>query len=186
MQLADTQTVGHAVTSIYVQHILDGTTLIGLTAFGYIVNLQPVATTTFSEEHHGVMHGGRINLLYEVVITRSCSFYTDSATILCLELSQWNTLYISQMRDGYDDLVVSIEVLGIELFCAGKNLCTTLVAKLILNLDEFVLHYLTAKLVIGKNLVVVLDLLHQLVVFCMQFLLIQTCKLSQTHIYDGL
>ena len=61
LQLAYQQTCLHLVTRFYLKHVLYGTSLVLLCSFGYIINLQPIATTTVSKEHHGVVHGAGVS-----------------------------------------------------------------------------------------------------------------------------
>ena len=125
-------------------------------------------------------------MLYEVVVTGCTSLHTDTATSLCLEFGQRSTLDVTHVTQRNDNLIIGIEVLCIEFFCAGHNLSLTFVSELILHFFQFVLDYLAAEFIVSKNLIVVLYLLLQLVIFCMQFFLLQTCELAQAHINNGL
>ena len=68
----------------------------------------------------------------------------------------------------------------------GDNLCTTLVAILLLHLLELVLHDLLAALRIVENLLQVGNELHQVVELLVELVDTQTSELRETHIDDGL
>ena len=68
----------------------------------------------------------------------------------------------------------------------GDNLCAALVAILLLDFQQVVLHDLLATLRVVENLLQVGNQLHQVVILLVQLLDAQTCKLRQTHIDNSL
>ena len=87
------------------------------------------------------------------------------------------------MRDCDDHLVIGIEILWVEVArCAVVNLTTTLITVLILNLIKFVLDDLLTELLVGKDSIIVLNLAHELLVLGMQLVLLDSGKLSKTHL----
>ena len=103
-----------------------------------------------------------------------------------MELVQRRTLDIAHMADGNHHRIIGIEVLCVELVVEGDNLCTTLVAILLLHLQQVLLHHLLTALGIVENLLQVGDELHQFVVLLVQLLDTQAGELCQTHIDDSL
>ena len=90
------------------------------------------------------------------------------------------------MRDGDDNRIIGIEVFGIELVVEWDNLCTTLVAILLLNLEQILLHNLLTTLGVIENLLQLGNELLQVVELLVELINTQTCELSQTHINDSL
>ena len=185
-QLADAEACLHLVVGLKLQHVLDGTSLVALAPLGKFVYLQPVAAALLREEHHRVVHGTDIHALDEVAIARAAALSSYSTTALGTELSQRGALDVAQMTQGNYHLVIGIEILGIELLGTGHDDAEAGSVKLLLDLNELILHDLAAQFIVGKDFVVVLDFLQQLVVFVAQVLLAQTRELSQAHINDGL
>ena len=68
----------------------------------------------------------------------------------------------------------------------GDDLRATLVAILLLHLDQILLHHLLAALRIVEDLLQVGDELLQIVVLLVELLYAQACELRETHIDDGL
>ena len=81
------------------------------------------------------------------------------------------------MADGDDHWIVGIEVLGIELVVEGDDLRTTLVAILLLHLEQVVLHHFLTALGIVENLLQVGNELLQIVELLVELLDAQTCEL---------
>ena len=157
-----------------------------LVAVGNVIDFEPVAASAVGEEEHRVVHRGGIDLLDEVVVARRACFDADAAAALCLELGQRNTLDVTHVRHSDDHFVVGIEVFGVELFCAGQDFGSAHIAVLSLYLEQIVLHHLAAELVVREDLVVVFDFLHQVVELSVEFLLIEACELTESHLHDGL
>ena len=103
-----------------------------------------------------------------------------------MEIAGRSALDVTHVRDGDDNGIVGIEVLGIELVVEWDNLGTTLVAILLLNLEQILLHNLLTTLWVVKNLLQLGDELLQVVELLMQLVYTQTCELSQTHVDDSL
>ena len=125
-------------------------------------------------------------MLNEVVVACSGTLRTDAAASLCTELCQRSTLDVAHVADGHHHLVVGIEVLSVELFGAGHDLCLALVGILLLHLYQFVLDNLAAQVVVGQDLIVVCNLCLQFVELVVQVLLAQTSQLAQAHVHDSL
>ena len=87
------------------------------------------------------------------------------------------------MRDCYDHLIIGIEILRVEVArCAIVNLATALVTILLLYLVQLILDNLLAKFLIGQDCIIVLYLAHEFIILCMQLVLLNACKLCQTHL----
>ena len=54
-------------------------------------------------------------MLDEVLVACCATLSTYAATVLCAVLSKWGTLDIAHVRDGDNHVVISIEVLRVEL-----------------------------------------------------------------------
>ena len=76
----------HLVIALDVEEVLDGTALGVAVALRNLVTLQPVAAALLGEEQHGLVHGSRIDILGEVLITGTGSLRTYSTTSLLTEL----------------------------------------------------------------------------------------------------
>ena len=76
----------HLVIALDVEEVLDGTTLGIAVALRNLVTLQPVAAALLGEEQHGLVHGSRIDILGEVLITGTGTLRTYSTTSLLTEL----------------------------------------------------------------------------------------------------
>ena len=116
VELPDVEACVDAVVGLYVEHVLDGAPLRGLVAFWDVIHLQPVAATLLREEQHRVVHRGTIDVLDEVAVACGRALGTHAGTALSTELSQLCALDISEVRDGDDHLIISVEVLGVEFF----------------------------------------------------------------------
>ena len=169
-----------------VEHILDSAALGVLVALGDLVALLPVAASLLGEEEQRVVHRGRIDIFCEVVVAMTGSLGAHAATTLLVELAEWRALDVSHVGDGDDNGIVGIEVLGIELVVEGDDLRATLVAVLLLHLEQIVLHHLLAALGVVEDLLQVCDELHEVVVLLVELIDTQTCELSETHIDDSL
>ena len=114
------------------------------------------------------------------------SLGAHTATTLLVELAERRALDVSHVGDGDDNGIVGIEVLGIELVVEGDDLRATLVAVLLLHLEQIVLHHLLAALGVVEDLLQVCDELHEVVVLLVELIDTQTCELGETHIDDSL
>ena len=83
------------------------------------------------------MHGGRVDILDEVLISGIATLGTYATTSLRAELRERSTLDIAQMGDGNDHLIIGIEVLGVEFLGCVDNLATTNIPVAFLDLEEF-------------------------------------------------
>ena len=63
----------HLIVGINVEHVLDGTSLRVLGTLGDFIYLEPIATSLLREENHRIVHGGHIDVLYEVGLTSVAS-----------------------------------------------------------------------------------------------------------------
>ena len=151
-----------------------------------LVTLQPVAAALLGEEQHGLVHGGWIDILGEVLVASAGSLGTYTTASLLTEFRQWSTLDITQVTHGDDHWVVRIEILWVKLVVVWLDHGAARVTILLLHLVELVLHHLLAKLWVVENLIQVVDGLHQLVELVVQLFQAQAGQLAQSHIHDGL
>ena len=89
------------------------------------------------------------------------------------------------MADSDDNGVVGIEVLGIELMLVRFDFRATLVAILLLHLNEVFLHNLLAQFGVVEDSLQMSDKFLKFLILIAQLVHTQTCELSQTHIYNG-
>ena len=136
-----------------------------------------MAASAVGEEEHGVVHGGGVDLLDEVVVPGAACLHAYASSPLCTELCQGGALDVAHVADGHHHLVVGIEVLGVELVGVGHDFRAAHVTELLLHFQQFVLDDLAAQVVVGEYLVEVLYLLHQFVILGMQLVLLQTGEL---------
>ena len=90
------------------------------------------------------------------------------------------------MADCYHNLIVGKEVFGIKLLVAQANLGTALVAVLFFHLLQFVLNYLIAEFVVGKDLLVVSNASLQFLILLVEFVLLNVGELGEAHVHDCL
>ncbi len=114
------------------------------------------------------------------------SLGSDTAASLLVELVELGALDVTHVRNGDDHGVVGIEVLGIELMVEGNDFRTALVAILLLDLLQFLLHDLLAALGIVQYLLQVGNKLHQVIVLLVQLVYAQARQLREAHVNDGL
>ena len=185
-EVLDAQNGIDRIVGLDVEHILDGATLRVLVALRNLVTLLPVAAALLCEEQQRVVHCGRIDILCEVVVAMTGCLRTHTATALLMEVAKWCALDVTHVRDGDDNRIIGIEVFGIELVVEWDNLCTTLVAILLLNLEQILLHNLLTTLGVIENLLQLGNELLQVVELLVELINTQTCELSQAHINDSL
>ena len=125
-------------------------------------------------------------LLWLVFSVSAAAFGTQTATTLSMEVAQRRALDITHVANGDHHGIIGIEVLGIELMVEGDNLRLTLVAILLLHLQQVLLHHLLTTLGVVEDFLQVGDELHQVVVLLVQLIDTQASQLTQTHIDDSL
>ena len=81
VQVLHAQIGVYSIVRVDIQQILDGATFRILSTFRDFVYLQPVTFTFLCKEHHGIMHGCRINMLYKVCIAGFGTFGSDERTV---------------------------------------------------------------------------------------------------------
>ena len=86
VQASEAEECIHLVIALDVEEVLDGTTLGVAVALRNLVTLQPIASSLLGEEEHRLVHGGRINILGEVLVACTGTFGTYSTTCLLAEL----------------------------------------------------------------------------------------------------
>ena len=89
------------------------------------------------------------------------------------------------MGNGDNHGIVAVEILSVHFLAGILDHGAALVAKFLLDLNQFLLNDLAALGRIVKNGLQVLDGLAHLSQFIVQFFLLQTCELAQTHFNDG-
>ena len=121
------------------------------------------------------MHCCWIDIFGEVFLTCASTLRTNTTTSLLLEVCKRSTLDITKMTNGNNNRVIRIEVLSIKLMFIRDNLCTTVIAILLLNLLQLFLHYFLTTLRVIKNLLQILNGLHEFLKLLMQLVKTQTC-----------
>ena len=86
IQTSQTEESIHLVIALNIEEVLDSTTLGIAVTLRNLVALQPVAAALLGEEQHSLVHGSRIDILGEVLITGTGSLRTYSTTSLLTEL----------------------------------------------------------------------------------------------------
>ena len=123
------------------------------------------------------MHCCWIDIFSEVFLTCASTLRTNTTTSLLLEVCKRSTLDITKVTNGNNNRVIRIEVLSIKLMLIRDNLCTTVIAILLLNFLQFFFHHLLTTLRVIKNLFQILNGLHEFLKLLMQLVKTQTCKL---------
>ena len=86
VQTSETEERIHLVIAVDIEKVLDGTALRVAVALRNLVTLQPIASSLLGKEEHRLVHGGRINILGEVLVACAGTFGTYSTTCLLTEL----------------------------------------------------------------------------------------------------
>ena len=184
LQVLNVEAGIHAVIGLNIEHILNSASLRRATALFNFIDAKPIATSLIREEEHRIVHRSLIDGLDKVAIACATALAAYAATALRLELIQIRALDIAHVAKGDDDIVVGIEVFGIEVDASLQDFRTTGIAVFLLYLGEFVLHHLFTKLGVRQNLGIVGNLLLQLGIFRMELLLLQCGELPETHLND--
>ena len=124
-------------------------------------------------------------MLDKVLAANSASLRSHATAALSAVFAQQRAFHISLVRDGYNHLLVGDGVLDAEVDGVVADGCAALVAVFVAYGDEFLFDDLHQHVVVAKNLLAALDETQLLVIFLLQFLMVQACQLSQTHIDDG-
>ena len=103
------------VVGIDIDHILYRTTLRYASTFGYIIYLNPVATSLLGEEENIIVHCGGIDILYEVFIASVAALDSYASTVLCTELCERSALDVAHVRYCDNHRLIGIEVFSIEV-----------------------------------------------------------------------
>ena len=132
------------------------------------------------------MHRCGIDILDEVFLSCIAAFGTYTSTILSAEVGKRSTLDVAEVRNGDNHFIIGIEIFCVKLFIAVFNLCATLIAIFISHGNQFLTNHIVAHLGIIEDGVEIIDILHQAVIFGVQFVLSKTGELTEFHIYNCL
>ena len=123
-------------------------------------------------------------MLDEVGLFQVHSLHTLTAALLLAIRSHGKTLYVASLgyRDG--NLFFSDKVFYVEVLRLIGNLGDTSGAELFLDLGKLFLDHLFYQVFIGKQTLVVIDLLAQLLQFGFDLLAFQTGQAAQLHFED--
>ena len=130
------------------------------------------------------MHVGHIDVLYEVLITGCTALHSDSSPVLGFVLSEGSSLYVSEMRDGYDHIFVCVEVLRVEFLCRKRNLSPSVISIFFLHLKGLVLDDAKLLALACKHLLAIIDELHEIVIFVLKLFSFESCQLTESHFHD--
>ncbi len=132
------------------------------------------------------MHRRRVYVFNKILFACTAQLTAYTSTPLRTELIQRSTLDIAEVTESNYNRIVSIKVLWIKIIApTGYNLAFTRIAPLGLHFKKLILYDFLAKLRIGKYLFVICNLTLKFIIFGMQIFLHQTCKLTQTHVYNS-
>jgi len=182
VKTAQTKERVNAVIALDIEQVLYCTALRVLCPFGYLIALQPVATSLLRKEHHGVVHRRRIYIFGEVLLTAVSTLAANASACLLPELRKRRALDISEVAYRYYNRIIGVEILRIELLTRILYLRAALVSILFLNLQKLVFHYLLAQFGVVEYRLQVSNLSLKLLILCMQLLHAQTCKLCKAHV----
>ena len=173
------------IVRLNIQEVLDRTTLRVLCALRYLINLQPIALALRGKEQQCRVHRGRIDILDEILVACLRTLGADTTTALCPELAQRCPLDISHMRNGDDHLIIRIKVFRIQLLGSVNDIGLSLVAILLLDLQQLVLDHLHTQVVVFQDLLQIGDQFLDLLIFRTQLVLLQASQLAQAHLDNG-
>ena len=124
-------------------------------------------------------------MLDEVLVARRAALGAYTATVLRAVLGQRRALDIAHVRNGNYHVVVGVEIFGIELLRRVDYLRTTLVAVLLLHVEQLLLDDLHLHLDTRQNVVEILDRTLQLVALGHELLARQSYQRTQSHLDDS-
>ena len=132
------------------------------------------------------MGRGHYQVLNKIVIPGGDSRYSLSPSLLGPVGIRGNPLNISQMGKGYCHILFFHQILFIQLSFITDDLGAALVAVFLFNLQELVFNNSHQQLLVVQQGVVVVDFLHELIVFRVDFFSLQALESSQLHVQNSL
>ena len=130
------------------------------------------------------MHVRNIDMLDEVLIACRTSLHAYAATVLQTVFGKRSPLDISEVRDGDHHILICIEVFRIELFRRECDLSPSCITILFLHLESLVLDDAQLHAFVCKDILAILDELHELVIFALELLPFKSGELAEPHLHD--
>ena len=89
------------------------------------------------------------------------------------------------MGDGDDNIIIGIEVLGVEFLGGEGDLGTPGIAVFLLEFERLLLDNGKLLGLAGKDLLAAGDEFLKIVIFCLEAFLLQSGELAEPHLNDG-
>ena len=114
-------------------------------------------------------------LFDEVILVDTHSLDATAATVLGLEFVNWQPLDVAVVGESNDNIFLFNQVLVFDIGdVADLQFSPPLVAKLTLDLHQFVIDDLMNSFIVGQDVLVIGNGIHQLLVFSLDLLPFQT------------
>ena len=123
-------------------------------------------------------------MLDEVRVAGGAGLDAHAAAVLRAELGERGALDVAQVGDRDDLVLVGVEVLGVELILGEGDFGAAGIAVFLLELAGLVLDDAQLEFHAGEDFLAVGDELHQLVVFVLELLPLESDQLAQAHVHD--
>ena len=124
-------------------------------------------------------------MLDKVFFAGGAALGTDAAAVLETVFGQRGALDVAEVGNRDDHVLVSVEVLGIEVFGARSYLGAALVAVLGDEVLHLVLDNAVLEALVCKDFLQVVDQRLEVVILSLELVPFESCQLAQTHLDDG-
>ena len=125
---ADVEVGADAVGRVDGEQVLHRAALGGAGAFRQLIDLETVAHAVVGEEEHRGVHVGHVDMLDEVFVARGAGLLAHAAAGLGAELGQGGALDVAEVGDRDHDVLVGVEVFGVEFILGEGDLGAARVA----------------------------------------------------------
>ena len=131
------------------------------------------------------MHVGNVDMLNEVFISGGATFAPLSSAMLQAVFGKRGTLDVAHSGYGDHHIVISDDVLVVELTLIRTDFGLALVSELLLDFLQLILDDAHLKVDIAEDSVYLIDESLQLCKFILKLLLLHPGKLAETDLHDG-
>ena len=114
------------------------------------------------------------------------ALYAFSSSVLGFECILRHALDIAKLCHGDDHIFLWDQILHRDIKLIVADLRPSVISVLVLDDKDFLLYDAQEDLSVGQDRLQLADALHQLIVFVLQLLSLQTCQSPQTHVHDSL
>ena len=153
---------------------------------GNLIALEPVHSAFVSKEKDMVVGGSDEQGLHKVLLPRAQPHDPLAAALLASVGIGWLAFDIAEMGEGDNGFLFLNQVFQVDVIHRRHKLCTALVPKFFLNLEQLIFDDAAQQLLIRQYLLIVSHIFHQFVVFFFDLFTLDAGQTSQTHIQNRL